>query len=74
DLLQALNMCGTEELEALYYDEQPTYDVSYCDNEILFCISISELESFIHKLVIKEAFGTIKVSRKTVRSYITKED
>ncbi|HHB0448552.1 MULTISPECIES: hypothetical protein [unclassified Staphylococcus] len=73
DLLQALNMCGAEAMEDLYYDEQATYDVSYCDNEILFCISISELENFIHKLVIKEAFGTIKVSRKAVHSYITKE-
>ncbi|MCM3121479.1 hypothetical protein ACIGHC_12500 [Staphylococcus saprophyticus] len=71
DLLQALNMCGAEAMEDLYYDEQATYDVIYCDNEILFCISISELERFIHKLVIKEVFGTIKVSRKAVHSYIT---
>lgn len=68
DIVEALNMGSVEGLDDLYYDDPPSYDVSYRGNDILFCIHANELENFINKLVIKEHFKTLKVKSELIKA------
>ncbi|WP_150879489.1 hypothetical protein [Staphylococcus aureus] len=71
DIVEALNMGSIKGLDDLYYEDPPSYEVSYRNKDIQFCINANELENFINKLVIKEHFKTLKVKSEHIKEVET---